>query len=1092
MVPHNIRRFAAVVVLAAALPLIGADDKKKEKKEWDVSNFTDQTYEIEINTDEGTWISLDVSPDGKHIVFDMLGDIFIMPISGGEAKAIASGLPWEMQPRFSPDGKRIAFTSDRGGGDNIWTMATDGSDAKQVTKESFRLLNSPAWSPDGRYIVARKHFTSARSLGAGEIWMYHVSGGGGIQLNVKPNDQKDLGEPAFSHDGRYVYFSQDTTPGNVFEYSKDPSPGIYSIKRIDQQKGGIETVLSGTGGAIRPTPSPDGKHLAFIRRHNYDTKLWVHDMETGKNTIVYDKLDRDMQETWAVHGVYAGIAWTPDSKNLVFWADGKIHSLDVASKKATEIPFRVKQKHTMVNVLRYPVEVAPETYRTHMLRWVSVSPKGDKVVYQALGKLYIRDLPEGEPRRLTDDQDNFEFYPSWSRDGERIVYVTYHDENLGSVRVVSASGGESKELTHKKGHYIAPVFSPDGQTVIYTKSSGGYLRSPLYGKKTGLYKYNMSEAEHKRIVDYGVRPHFGKQNDRVFYTTYGAKGKQVLNSIGLNGKDHRTHVETSMGHELCVSPDGQWLSFVENWKVYVSPFTMTSKSYSISPNSSNVPVKQVSGETGEGLHWSGDSKRLYWSLGSKLYHRELKDAFAFVEGAPDELPKPVKEGTDIGFDFKSDVPTGTVALVGARIITMKGDQVIENGTIVVEGNRIEAVGRKGRVKVPNGAHKIDVSGKTIIPGILDVHAHGAQAAQEITPQQNWMSYGTLAFGVTTIHDPSNDTSSIFAASELQRAGMIVSPRIYSTGTIVYGATAPAYTVKINTQEDAALALRRLSAAGAFSIKSYNQPRRNQRQMVIKAARKEKIMVVPEGGSLYQHNMSMIADGHTGIEHNIPPARVYKDVSQFWGQSRTYYTPTLGVSYGGISGEHYWYDVTDVWEHPLLTKFVPPFILEGRARRRTKAPEEEYNHIRSAEVCKQLTDAGVKVTVGAHGQREGLASHWEMWMLAQGGMTPMEVLRSATMNGAEYLGLDKDLGSLEKGKLADLVVLNENPLENIRNSDKVSHVMLNGRVYEAATMNQVGNHKQERKPFFWERDGARSPSTDSWTRYQVNCGACTRH
>jgi imidazolonepropionase-like amidohydrolase len=212
------------------------------------------------------------------------------------------------------------------------------------------------------------------------------------------------------------------------------------------------------------------------------------------------------------------------------------------------------------------------------------------------------------------------------------------------------------------------------------------------------------------------------------------------------------------------------------------------------------------------------------------------------------------------------------------------------------------------------------------------------------------------------------------------------------------------------------------------------------------------------------------DGHTGIEHNIPVARAYRDVVRLWSASATGYTPTLIVAYGGLNGEYYWYQHTNVWEHKRLLTFAPRKIVDPRSRRRTMAPEEEFNHIDESRICKQLADAGVRVNLGAHGQLPGLGAHWELWMLVQGGMKPLEAIRAATLNGARYVGLDGDIGSLEPGKLADLVVMDRNPLESIQNSDSIRYVVLNGRIYDANTMDQIGNHPQKRGRFYWETDG----------------------
>jgi Tol biopolymer transport system component/imidazolonepropionase-like amidohydrolase len=1058
----------------------GTPEEKKPEEKWDVNAPGFPATQVELDVTEGTWMSVDVSPRGDELVFDLLGDIYALPLTGGEARALTSGVAWDMQPRYSPDGKSIAFTSDRGGGDNLWVMKRDGGEPTGVTQEKFRLLNSPAWSPDGQFLVARKHFTSRRSLGAGEIWMYHRSGGEGVQLTERPNDQKDVGEPAFSPDGRYVYYSQDVTPGKTFEYNKDPNGEIYVIQRLDLDTRETERFVAGPGGSIRPTPSPDGKSLAFIRRVRGKSMLYVADVVSGSERPVYDGLERDMQETWAIHGVYPSIAWTPDNKSLVFWAGGKLQRVDVATKKVTPIPFRVRGTRALHEAVRFPQAVAPEKFQVKMLRWVQVSPQGDKAVYQALGHLYVRDLPNGSPRRLTKQTEHSELYPSFSRDGKSLVYTTWDDEKLGAIRVVPVTGGEGRVVSTKPGHYVEPAFSPDGKAIVYRAIGGGYLRSGLYSHEQGLFVIPTAGGPARRLVKDGEQPHFGASSERVFFLTVEQREKdeeRALKSLRLDGSEPRTHLTSDEATEYRVSPDEKWVAFRENFNAFLMPLPRGAKGVVASPEGKALPVAKVSRDAGEWLHWSGDSKRLHWALGPELYTRELKDSFRFQEGAPEKLPEAPEKGLDIGFTAKTDAPEGTVALVGGRVITMKGDEVLEDGVVVVKGSRIVAVGPRAKVAVPAGAKVVDVSGKTLMPGIVDVHWHGAMGDEGVLPEQNWKLLSSLAFGVTTVHDPSNDTGSIFATSELVKSGGMLGPRVFSTGTILYGA-AGAFRAPIETLDDARSHLRRMKAVGAFSVKSYNQPRRDQRQKVLQAARELQMMVVPEGGSLFQHNMTMVVDGHTGIEHSIPVPQVYADVLQLWSRSGTGYTPTLIVAYGGVWGENYWYQKTNVWDDKRLLAFVPRRVVDARSRRPTMVPEDEFNHIRIAEVTRALNDKGVSVQLGAHGQREGLGAHWELQMFGQGGMKPLQALKAATLSGAHYLGLDGDIGSLEEGKLADLLVLDKNPLEDLRNSTSIKYTMVGGRLFDAMTLNELGGRQFKREPLFFEREGQEvwGPST----------------
>ena len=1065
------------LILALVLALAAAPAWSRQAAEpgddWNVESLPGEAREVAIDVEQGTWMSLDLSPDGRTIAFDLLGDIYLLPIEGGEARAIHSGLSWSIQPRFSPDGSQIAFISDAGGGDNIWLMGADGGGPRQLTEEDFRLLNNPYWSPDGDYIAARKHFTTTRSLGTGEIWLYHTGGGSGVSVIERPDPkhQKELGEPAFSPDGRYLYFSVDSTPGGVFQYAQDSNGEIFEIRRHDLRTGKTTSLVTGPGGAVRPTPSPDGRYLAFVRRVRADSALFLKDLESGREWPIYEDLDQDMQEVWGVQGLYPNMDWTPDSKQLLFWAGGGIRRIDVASGAVTEIPFRVRDSRSVYAPPRPTVEVAPAAFMTQMPRNAEVSPDGATIVFETNGKLYVQALPDGRPQRLTrGNEAYFEYDPTWSPDGKTIAFVAWNDQQLGRLHGVRAVGGRSQALTRLPGHYHAPRYAPDGQTLVFEVAKGGYLTSPEWAIRTGVFEIPAQGGPMRQVTDDGANPHFGRRGDRLYLTRKNPEGDGIaLVSVDRNGEAPLVHATAEYATRFEVSPDDRHLAFRENYHVYVLPLPPGGQPLELGTTVASLPLVRASGDGGNYPNWSNRGQALNWTLGATAYSARLDELFARVADAEGEVTsayQPPTAGAPLSLRLAADVPTGEVALTGATIVTMAGSDggVIENGVIVIEGNRIVTVGGPDTA-VPADAARVDVSGKTIIPGLIDAHAHGSQGVGFI-PQQNWMAYATLALGVTTVHDPSNDATEVFAAAEMQRTGEILAPRIFSTGDIVYGARS-SYFAEIESLDDARRHVRRLKAQGAMSIKNYNQPRREQRQQVTTAAREENMLVVSEGGSLFHMDLSMVADGNSAIEHNLPQSMLYQDVLQFWGQTRVAYTPTLVVTYGGLTAEHYWYQETDVWKHPLLSRFVPPGVLNPRAVRRLKAPDEDYHHVVSANTARLLSEQGVMVSIGAHGQREGLASHWEIWTFAQGGMSPVEALATATITPARALGYAADLGSLEPGKLADLVVIDADVLEDIYATDRVTHVMLNGRLYESETMNEIVTGDRRTQPFFWQ-------------------------
>ena len=1045
-------------------------DRGQDK--WDVTAPRGATIrQIPIRTDEGTWMDVDVSPDGNTLAFALLGDIYTMPISGGAPTRIAQGLAWEVQPRYSPDGSRIAFTSDRGGGDNIWLMNVDGSDKRQVTEEDFRLLNQPTWSPDGRFIAAKKHFTTGRSAGTGEVWIYHVSGGTGVALVERASEQlqKELGEPIYAPDGSAIYYTRNVSPGPIFEYAQDSTQSLFEIERYDLKTGKVTTAVSGYGGSVRPTPSPDGKLMAFVRRDKDQSQLWIKNLETGAENMIYGDLDLDLQETWAVYGVYPNMDWTPDSESIVFWAGGKLRRVNADGSGLAEIPFAIDDTRGVADAPHPVIPVAPDTFVAKMPKFATLSPDGERVVFASLGKLYVKGTSGGEPRRLTEQDGALELWPAWSRDGERLAWVRWTDAGLGEIVVADANGDNVRVVTREPGHYAVPQFSPDGRTIVFEKRAGGGLTAPEYSDNPGVYRVPAAGGEAELIVRDLGSPQFGAANDRLFMMAQ-ADGKLQLVSTDMNGEARRVHAQGELANDYRVSPDGEFFAFRQNYEVFAMPLMPGGQAVAVEEKAKSLPTVQASQGGADYIGWSGDGDTLYWSMGPTVYRASTAAMFPRAP-QPEDAPKfaPPESGISIARTIRAASPDGTVAFTGARILTMAGEEgagAIENGTIVIEGDRIVAVGPAGSVEIPGGATVIDATGNTIMPGLVDAHAHGPQGTGDMVPQQNWSLIQNLAMGVTTIHDPSSSASMIFAASERQRAGMLLAPRIFSTGEIVYGAKAAGVYARIDDYEDALAHVQRIKAQGGISIKNYNQPRREQRQQVVAASRAEDMLVVAEGGSLFGMDMNLIADGNSTIEHNVPVDVMYEDVLQFFSQSDSNYTPTLVVTYGGLAGDPYWRQATNVFENPLLVHTPPRQLLAATARRVT-APEWAFVDDNNAREAAKLADRGVKVSIGAHGQQAGVAAHWELWSFVRGGMTPVEALRAGTIVPAQSLGMAADIGSIEPGKLADLVILSADPSQDIMASDDIERVMLGGRLYDAQTMNEVETGDFQRLPYWWE-------------------------
>lgn len=1057
-------------------------------EEWDVTQPRGKTRVISFTTDEGTWLSVDVSPDGQTIAFDMVGEIWLLPMEGGDARPLtkASGMALNFHPTFSPDGSKIAFISDRDGQDNVWVMDADGANPRQVSKQKHSRMFLPVWTPDGEYIIGRLG-AGSNLRDRGELRMYHVGGGEGINLT---GDDIFATWASVSRDGRFIYFSEQVKFGFG---DIDPVKGLHQLRSLDRWTGNILEITSGTertrsngrssGGAIAPEISPDGRWLAFGRRiadgnyviggHEYGprTALWLRDLETGRERIIMDPITPDGQER-NNSGPLPRYAWTPDGGSIVITEGGKLWRLDVATGAKQLIPFVARVEEQITEQVYFPTRVGDGPVRVRMMRWHTASPQGRLLAFVAVGKVWVVELPEGRPERLTPDTfAAMEFSPSWSPDGQWLAFTSWSDEEAGHVWKVQPDGRGLQRLTSVPGVYLNPDWSADGRQIVVARGSGQMLRGrmPSDEKWFRLEALPASGGNVREIVvvesgqggAHVVAPKFGP-DERVFYLANRGGDNDslfVLESVRLDGLDIRAHARIPYADEAALSPDGRRVAFQRGDNIYLAPLPWpgaNGEPVELSADDSPVSVKRLSLEGGNFPNWM-DSTTLEWGSANHYFRHDLRT------GASDT------------FEIALEVPRyraeGSIALRNARVVTMAERGILLNADIVVRDGRIASVGPTGTVEIPGAAKVIDLAGKTVVPGYIDTHLHMAREGRGILPQRSWEMAANLAYGVTTALDPSAWGENIFSMAENAATGVQVGPRIFSTGSSLSARRRLRYGI-LESYQDAVHEVNRLASYGARTIKEYQQRRRDQRQWVVEAAREAGLMVTPEGDTDPHETLALVMDGHTGIEHPILNVPLYRDVTEFLGQSGIFYSPTLVVGGAGPWGDEFWYQSEDIWKSDKLRRFTPWRWLEPHTRRRLLRPRTDYPFPLHAQGVADVIAAGGYGTIGAHGQQQGLASHFEMWLYASA-MDALTVLRMATIYPARMIGIEEDVGTIEAGKLADLVVLNSDPLNDIRNTADIRYVMKEGVLYDGETLDELWPQARPFGDFYWRQEGVRS-------------------
>ncbi len=1038
----------AITLSLLALCLV-QDDEKKDEWQVDAPHGPEFVFEKELS--EGTWISLDVAPDGKTIVFDLLGHLYEMSIEGGEANALTEGRSWNMLPRYSPDGSRIAFTSDRGGANALWVIERASRELEQVSKMDLPVFQG-TWSRDGRALYGTALDLRVRF----PVYRFNFHG-----------EKQEL-FPAGERTPVNLLWEHPSEDAIYYEHNDGSLPASGPrIKRLDTRTGESTVYVDRPGGACAPALSPDGKSMAYVHRDDRETVLVLHEFGSQAERVLLRNLDLGRLESRSFYGCYPNLCWHPNGRELFLSYGGKIHAVDVASGAAREISFRARVRRPMTETARFAVEEPRETARTRSHRWSQPSENG--LLFEALGDLWLK---QGENLENLTQDGAFETSPVFDAPRNRIVYASWNDDELGALWSLDLESRAKRKLASMPSQYGAITVEPESGAIAFLRGDAALRKGTHLEEQTEFELVLLSpDGSESKVTDvhwtgnrYAMHPptiRFGLEGEEVCFTEY-VEDALTLKRVDFGGLREQALITFPHATRALLSPDFNWIAFREYHRTFVTPFEFVGKPLTISADEKKgfCARVDVAGD-GDFFEWTPDSEALYWTRGPNHCRKTLEAILAGTEGV---------ETTDLSFEFEIAKPKETIALTGTRVLTMNAEkEVLEAATVLVEGDRIAAVGRD--VAVPSEARVFDLSGRTVVPGMFDAHGHYGSpiSALNVIEERLYGLHANLAYGVTTMFDVYGTTQKDFWVSDMLRAGKIIGPRIFSVGDPIF---VTKYRTKMHrpilSLEDAREHALFNRDHGAVCLKDYSNHTRAARQQLAAACREAGLNLVTESFADPQMNLTELADGYTGIEHTFGLTPLYEDVLSFFASTKAGMTPTLVVVYNGPSGDQYFHMRERLWEDPKLLRFFRQDELVRLRRPTHFFDDDEYAAAMASELTK-LYRRGVLLQMGAHGQMMGLGAHWEVELLVHGGFTPYEALEIATINGFKHQGLDGDLGSIEVGKLADLFVLSENPLEDIRNTRSIELVMKNGALYDGADASRIHPERVEyRAMYFHER------------------------